>query len=269
MRGLKAEEIPVTDLDREELDRLSRAHTTPQQIALRARIVLSIERTLNQAETARQVGVSEKMVRQWRRRWASLFGIDRETLKVEERLEDAPRPGAPPKITAEQYCQMEVLACEAPSDSGRPISQWTARGIADEVIRRGIVPEFSRLPPGSKGGLQPHRFRYWLTKVSDEQREEKIAEGCWMYTTASERAKEGERTISSDEITGVQALERKYPDLPMQPGHVLRREFEYVWMGLSHVSSISMWLRGSCGNRRAGRLGKKRMPSCISSLDRK
>src|SRR5215472_11943326 len=35
-----------------------------------------------------------------------------------------------------------------------------------------------------------------------------------------------ERTISLDELTGVQALERKHPDLPMQPGHVLRREFE-------------------------------------------
>ena len=39
------------------------------------------------------------------------------------------------------------------------------------------------------------------------------------------------RTISTDELTGVQALERKYPDLPMQPGHVLRREFEYIRHG--------------------------------------
>ncbi len=41
----------------------------------------------------------------------------------------------------------------------------------------------------------------------------------------------GERTISLDELTGVQALERKHPDLPMQPGHVLRREFEYIRHG--------------------------------------
>ncbi|GHO72142.1 hypothetical protein KSC_110340 [Ktedonobacter sp. SOSP1-52] len=34
-----------------------------------------------------------------------------------------------------------------------------------------------------------------------------------------------------DELTGVQALERKHPDLPMQPGHVLRREFEYIRHG--------------------------------------
>jgi transposase len=67
--------------------------------------------------------------------------------------------------------------------------------------------------------------------VADEQREEKIVEGCQVYAQAPERAKRGERTISLDELTGVQALERKAPDLPMQAGHVLRREFEYLRHG--------------------------------------
>ncbi|EFH79671.1 hypothetical protein Krac_0155 [Ktedonobacter racemifer DSM 44963] len=52
-----------------------------------------------------------------------------------------------------------------------------------------------------------------------------------MYRSARERARQGERTISMDELTGGQALERKHPDLPMQPGHVLRREFEYIRHG--------------------------------------
>jgi transposase len=52
-----------------------------------------------------------------------------------------------------------------------------------------------------------------------------------VYAKAPQRAKQGERTISLDELTGVQALERKHPDLPMQPGHVLRREFEYIRHG--------------------------------------
>jgi len=47
-----------------------------------------------------------------------------------------------------------------------------------------------------------------------------------VYAQAPQRAKGGERTISVDELTGVQAIERKHPDRPMQPGHVLRREFE-------------------------------------------
>jgi hypothetical protein len=48
---------------------------------------------------------------------------------------------------------------------------------------------------------------------------------------AEKRAKVGERTISVDEITGVQAVERKHPDLPMLPKHVLRREFEEIRHG--------------------------------------
>src|SRR6266853_544207 len=55
--------------------------------------------------------------------------------------------------------------------------------------------------------------------------------GRLQYAQAPERAKGGERSISMDELTGVQAIERKHPDLPMQPGHVLRREFEYIRHG--------------------------------------
>jgi hypothetical protein len=51
-------------------------------------------------------------------------------------------------------------------------------------------------------------------EVADERGEEKIVEGCQVYAQAAERAKGGERTISLDELTGVQALERKQPDLP-------------------------------------------------------
>ena len=70
-----------------------------------------------------------------------------------------------------------------------------------------------------------------MTKVPDKRRDEKIVEGCSLYASAPQRAKQGERTISLDELTGVQAVERKHPDLPMQPGHVLRREFEYIRHG--------------------------------------
>ena len=70
-----------------------------------------------------------------------------------------------------------------------------------------------------------------MTKVPDPKRDEKIVEGCELYARAPQRAKQGERTISLDELTGVQALERKHPDVPMQPGHVLRREFEYIRHG--------------------------------------
>jgi hypothetical protein len=70
-----------------------------------------------------------------------------------------------------------------------------------------------------------------LTEVADERREEKIFEDCQVHAKAAERAKQGERAISLDELTGDQVLDCKHPDLPMHPGHVLRREFEYIRHG--------------------------------------
>jgi transposase len=74
-------------------------------------------------------------------------------------------------------------------------------------------------------------MRYWLTPEPDPQFDEKIADINHLYQTAQERAERGEATVSADEMTGVQALERKHPDRPLQPGRVLRREFEYIRHG--------------------------------------
>lgn len=74
-------------------------------------------------------------------------------------------------------------------------------------------------------------MRYYLNAEPDRQSDEKIAAINHLYQTAQERAKRGEATVSTDEMTGVQALEAKHPDLPMQPGRVLRREFEYIRHG--------------------------------------
>lgn len=65
----------------------------------------------------------------------------------------------------------------------------------------------------------------------DPHREETIVATCQVYEQAPERAKRGERTVSTDELTGVQALERKHPGLPLAPGKVERREFEYIRHG--------------------------------------
>jgi hypothetical protein len=69
--------------------------------------------------------------------------------------------------------------------------------------------------------------RYWLTPAGDADREAKIADVCAVYRTAAERSEAGQRTVSTDELTHVQALERLAPDLPPRPGQVARREFEY------------------------------------------
>ena len=61
--------------------------------------------------------------------------------------------------------------------------------------------------------------------------DQKIRDVCTVYTEAPARAEQGERTVSTDELTGVQALERKYIGLPLACGKVERREFEYIRHG--------------------------------------
>jgi len=143
MRGPKPPSIELIAAERRALEELVRRHSTAQQIAVRARIVLAAAEGCNNAQIARQLGVSLDMVRLWRERWRILQPASLEDLPVADRLSDAPRPGKPRRITAEQVCQIVELACAAPERSGRPISQWTAREIADEIKGRGIVAEIS------------------------------------------------------------------------------------------------------------------------------
>lgn len=73
--------------------------------------------------------------------------------------------------------------------------------------------------------------RYWLRPPTDEQLDLKIGTICQLYQQAPTMAAQGERTVSTDELTGVQALERLHPTLPLAPGKVERREFEYIRHG--------------------------------------
>lgn len=70
-----------------------------------------------------------------------------------------------------------------------------------------------------------------MTPATDLDFDTKVTDVCQVYQQAPERYDQGERTVSTDELTGVQALERKHPGLPMAPGKVERREFEYIRHG--------------------------------------
>jgi putative transposase len=143
MPGPKPEPIELSDKARLDLEKLVARHTTGQQKAQRARIILKAAEGKNNAEIAREINQSIDMVRLWRRRWRELEPIGWDDLSAEERLEDLPRPGAPARLSADQVCQIVQLACEAPEQAGRPISQWTGREIADEWVARGIVEAIS------------------------------------------------------------------------------------------------------------------------------
>lgn len=144
MAGAQAAKLELTAAERQELTRLVDARSTAQQLVLRARIVLVATDGLTNAAVGRVLGVSREAVRLWRDRWVGLQAAPLSDLSVADRLADAPRPGAPARIGAEQVCAIIALACEAPEQSGRPISQWTSREIAEEITRRGIVESISR-----------------------------------------------------------------------------------------------------------------------------
>jgi putative transposase len=143
MPGPRPPMIELSKPARRDLERLLNAHKTDQQIALRGRIILEAGAGKGNAEIARAQAISVSMVRLWRQRWLDLQALPLSELDVKERLEDLPRPGAPPRITADQICQIVALACEEPEKSGRPISHWTGREIADELVKAGVVETIS------------------------------------------------------------------------------------------------------------------------------
>jgi putative transposase len=143
MPGPKPPEIKLTEAEREGLEKLVNRRMAEHQKVVRGRIVLLAATGKNTPEIAKALNISLDMTRLWRRRWLDLQAIDIDELSVEERLEDLPRPGAPAQITAYQICQIEQMACEKPEKSGRPISQWTGREIAEEIMRRGILESIS------------------------------------------------------------------------------------------------------------------------------
>jgi putative transposase len=150
MPGPRPPEIVLAVDERAALERLARAHTTGRQRALRARIVLLAAEGLSTSEVARTLGLDVGTARQWRARWWREHDVPLRELPAAARLADAPKSGAPARITAEQVCRIIALACERPADSARPISQWSARELADEVTRRGIV---GRISPRHVGRL--------------------------------------------------------------------------------------------------------------------
>lgn len=198
-------------------------------------------------QIAEVVGLNRNQVGIWRRRWQQSFealvsaqcklshaGLCR---LLQDVLSDAPRSGSPGVFTAEQVTQVLAVACESPQLSGRPINEWTSRELADEVIKRNIVDSISPSQVGrylKEADLQPHRSKDWLTtKEKDpEVFQQQVETVCQAYLDAPTLFyQEDTRTISVDEMTGVQALQRNAETVPMKPGQPQRIEFEYTRHG--------------------------------------
>lgn len=246
--GPKAKtEIKVNSRQRSILKRMLRRRQLAHCMVWRIRIILLAVQGLSNSEIARRVNKDRFTVRLWRSRWAEAYpalvaaqeeGTGKRELAamMEEALSDAPRSGSPGKFSPEQLVSIIAIACEPPEHSGRPVTHWTPYELADEVIKRGIVDSISprtvgRLLQGAS--LKPHLSRYWLNAnpESPEAFETQVQLICELYSKASALHAAGVYLVSVDEKTGIQALERKSLTLPMLPGLIERREFEYIRHG--------------------------------------
>lgn len=247
-----AAKVTVSEKQWVVLEEFRRSRSVSKCIQQRATVVLLAFEGLLNEEIAPEVGLNPQQVGVWRQRWREGW----ETLCVWEcseprrlregileLLQDAPRPGSPAKFTAEQVAQIIALACESPQLSDRPIVRWTHRELRDEILQRKIVESISLAHVGRllrKAAVQPHRQRMWLntTEKDPEKFQREVAVVCRTYLDAPAKAAErGTHTVSIDEATSLQALERAAPDKPPQPGSVAKQEFEYIRHGTTTLTA--------------------------------
>ena len=204
----------LTDEERSTLQRWGRRPKSPHSLAQRSRIVLGCADGLDSTEVARREGVHQATVGKWRRRF------------VERRLDglvDEPRPGAPRKITDDDVERVVVKTLE---DTPADATHWSSRDLAKKV----------GMSPSSVGriwrafGLKP-----WMAdtfKLSeDPQFVEKVRDVVGLYLNPPDKAV----VLCVDEKTGIQALDRTQPILPMRPGQVERRTNDYVRNGVTDL----------------------------------
>ena len=162
MPRLEATQVNLSESEHQELAQLLRRTSTPQQIALRAKIILRADTGASNGKIAEELGISIEMSRLWRRRWMELSARE---VAVDSRLKDAPRPGSPGRFSMEQITQLYAIACCPPEQYDRPLSHWTARELALELVEQSIVESISERHVGrllEEADLKPHQSNYWL-----------------------------------------------------------------------------------------------------------
>ena len=142
----------LTEPEKTLLNRLAARAKTEQRLALRAKILLALDQGHSVSATARDLHIVRNTVKKWRDRWLEAqerlgkahqddqAAFERLALAV---LDDATRSGKPADFTPEQITQIVAISCEPPQESGRAITHWTHRELADEAIKRGIVAQIS------------------------------------------------------------------------------------------------------------------------------
>ena len=234
-----------------------RAHTSSQRDVLRARIILASIGRRSVREVAKELGINDKTVDVWRRRFLE-HGL--------KGLADRPRTGRPPKFGGAIGLEVVALACEPVAKKRDGTTDRTIEEVRQEAIRRGTVEDISwssvqRLLAG--GDIRPHRVEGWLHSIDPEFRE-KATRICDLYL----KPPPDSTVICVDEMPGVQALRRKFPDhwarrAPRETPRrgkgkskrQRRREFEYVRGGTQALIAAFETRSGEviahCGDNRS------------------
>jgi putative transposase len=150
------------------LEQIHQRQTASQRLVRRVLVLLALAVDPCIEVVARRLRLSRMTVRLWRDRWnagvPALLKAEQGSASgkqllalIESLLDDDDRSGTPPTFTAEQVVQIVAVACEPPGKSGRPISHWTTRELADEVKKRKIVADIHPTTVGIflKGGRPP------------------------------------------------------------------------------------------------------------------
>ena len=136
------------------LKQFAQRKTLSHQLVQRSQLILAMAAGANNSQVAHQLGMTRGTVRCWRQRWLTVGPTlqaaegdpEQESLLPEllaAVLSDQPRPGAPATFEPEQIVQIVAMACEPPTDSGRPVTHWTPTELAQEAVKRGIVQHIS------------------------------------------------------------------------------------------------------------------------------
>ena len=213
-RGPKLPELALTDEERTTLERWARRRSSGQALALRCRIVLACAAGASNAAVASRLGISRPTVTKWRSRFVG---------RRLEGLADEPRPGAARTITDEQVEQVLVLTLETtPTDA----THWSTRSLAKHVgMSQSAISRIWRA-----FGLKPHLVDTFKLST-DPQFIEKVRDVVGLYLDPPEAA----MVLCVDEKTGVQALDRTAPVLPLLPGTPQRATHDYTRHGTTNL----------------------------------
>lgn len=212
--GRPKAELALSDEERSELNGLLRRRSTPQAVALRARIVLRCAAGRTNAQVAQEVQASLPTVGKWRKRF------------VQNRLAglyDEPRPGGPRTISDEAVAEVVKLTLES---KPRHATHWSTRSMAQRVgLSQTAVSRIWRA-----FNLQPHREETFKLST-DPLFVDKVRDVVGLYLNPPDRA----LVLSIDEKSQIQALDRSQPLLPMEPGRPERRTHDYARHGATSL----------------------------------